>query len=206
MVLWVAVIDLSALLFLPGKWLYGSFLLAPDEPGHADVILVLYCGPDKNGALDRRTIRRVLYGSELVKGGVAPFIVCSGGSRPSRGFCGAAKMAALAVRAGVSSERVFVEGSSRDTLGNLRESKRIMCNRGWHSAVVVASTFQIRRLRNLLNAAEEDFYYAPVPYEYPPRLPRFEMWCYAQYSLLADIAYKVFPARCLEDLVSLLRK
>lgn len=202
----ICVIDFTALLFLPGRWLYGSFLVKAPPPVQAEVILVLYCGPDRDGALDRRTTRRVLYGSELVRKGVAPVILCSGGFRPTRGFHGAEKMAALAVEAGVPADRVFTECGSRDSVGNLRESRKIMRQRGWRSAVLVASAFQIRRLRSSIGEGEEDFRYAPVPYDYPPMLTRLEMWCYAQYSLLADMAYRILPARALENLAGWLRK
>lgn len=120
---------------------------AADHPAHAIVVLGGGILPDGTLPLVPRT--RVERAAELYRGGIAPRMVLSG-------RCGltdaeppvteAAAMAAYAVELGIPREALFLEESSKDTLGNAYFTREHFLEpNGWTSIRVVTSDFHLSR-------------------------------------------------------------
>ena len=114
---------------------YCSFLVVQDDLKKADVIIVL------GGASGERTLQAV----DLYKKGYAPRILMCGGKGVWRITWGEV-MGDLAVERGVPRYAVIAEGSSRTTIEEALNSKRVMEERGFKSAIVVSSPYHMRRV------------------------------------------------------------
>jgi uncharacterized SAM-binding protein YcdF (DUF218 family) len=125
---------------LVGAWLVLSYFvyLRPHidpVPAHADAVLVL------SGA--RRRLPPAL---ALVRRGVAPVLVLSSVAREPRwkavhDLCRAGRYRAARV--------VCFEARPYSTRGEAETFSRLAAARGWHSVVVVTSTFHVSRARML---------------------------------------------------------
>jgi len=114
---------------------YCSFLVVQDDLKKADVIIVL------GGASGERTLQAV----DLYKKGYAPRILMCGGKGVWR-FTWGEVMGDLAVERGVPRDAVIAEGSSRTTIEEALNAKRVMEERGFKSAIVVSSPYHMRRV------------------------------------------------------------
>ena len=202
----LAALDLTALVFLPARLLYGDIILRPGKLREADVIVVFVAGFENGRALNLRSERRVRYACKLFSNGYAPCILFSGGSRPSRMLNGAKMMAGMAEGLGIPRDRLYLETASYDTRGNWVNSRGIIKKEGWSSALLVASAFQIWRLGSLLHENGTRVSYAIVPYEWRPTLSRFKMWWYANYNAAAYLCNCILPKSIYESMISRCRR
>lgn len=109
-----------------------------------DVIVVLGAKPTLDGRAVPAMDRRVRQGVELFKGGLANFLLMSGG-RNGHSTPEAVLMRALAVDEGVPENSVVLESLSTRTLENAFFSKEIMKERGWTRALVVTDGYHLPR-------------------------------------------------------------
>lgn len=90
---------------------------------------------------------RLVAAYELLRGGHARVALLSGGSAfPVPGEWSEAELVASTLRGwGIASDRLVVEGASRNTRENAVEAARLAEARGWRSLVLVTSAFHMRR-------------------------------------------------------------
>lgn len=103
----------------------------------ADAIVVLGCAPSA------RLSRRVERGVRLYRQGTAPILLLSGGGR--RAVPEAEIMRRVALAAGVPEAAMLIEPSSRDTLGNARETLQLLRARRLRSVVLVSDRTHLPR-------------------------------------------------------------
>jgi uncharacterized SAM-binding protein YcdF (DUF218 family) len=114
----------------------GDFLVVRDAVQPADVVIVV--SGDGTGERARTAAR-------LVRQGLAPWLLVSGGRTGAAPGGAAAEMARVAVAAGVPPERVVVDDGARSTRDNARRSAALMARSGWTSAILVTSPYHTRR-------------------------------------------------------------
>ncbi|OPX84738.1 MAG: hypothetical protein A4E53_03795 [Pelotomaculum sp. PtaB.Bin104] len=110
--------------------LLAKLLVVDDRPEAVDVLITL--GGDSE---------RELYAAELYRLGLASKIIMSG-YRSAAG-----KMATRAIQAGVQEQDIFIEGKSESTYDNAVNSKKIIIEQNFKSAIVVSSPYHMRRSR-----------------------------------------------------------
>jgi uncharacterized SAM-binding protein YcdF (DUF218 family) len=120
-------------------------LLRRDPALQADAIVVLGCPPSA------RLSRRVERGVRLYQQGAAPVLLLSGGGRRAEPEALTMRRAALA--AGVPENAVLVEPASRDTLGNARETLRLLRAHRLRSVVLVSDRTHLPRATLLFRLA-----------------------------------------------------
>lgn len=101
-----------------------------------------------------RLRRRVNRAVELFRRGLAPALVLSGGGRGSTAEAEIMRRCALA--RGVPESALLVEPYSRDTLGNARETARLLCARGWRRVILVSDATHLPRATLLFHLAGVD--------------------------------------------------
>ncbi|THB64656.1 MAG: YdcF family protein [Desulfovibrio sp.] len=101
-------------------------------------------------SLSGETLRRVRHGLLLLETGRVDTLICSGGNRPRENRSGARAMAAWLGEHGAASDKVWVEAESCDTWSNLRNSSRLMREKGANSALLVASIPHLARIGDVL--------------------------------------------------------
>lgn len=116
------------------------------EPGDADVIIVLSAGLDREkAALDPFSRSRVETAVELMRKGVAPSILMSGGYDERLGQHLAEEMKLFAVAIGAPERQIFVEGNSISTFENARFTYQVAKQEDWRRAVIVTDDFHLLR-------------------------------------------------------------
>ncbi len=130
--LWLAApICLLVLVFL----FAGDFLALNQAPVGSDVIVVLGGGPPA----------RVAKAVELYRKGYAPRLLMSGGAVYSPWQDQAQHMRQQAVERGVPSDRILLDNRSLTTFQNALYTLQVMKAHHLTSAIVVSSTFHMRR-------------------------------------------------------------
>lgn len=109
-----------------------------------DCAIVLGAKINADGTPSPALRRRVDHAVSLVRAGRAANLLMSGGpvNHPTPEAC---LMRDLALAAGLAPDRVHVEATSRDTIGNARACAPIVAARGWTRLVVVTDRFHLPR-------------------------------------------------------------
>lgn len=183
----------AAVLFLSPLYqlLAGPLILGSPLTTHANAIVVLGGGVDKEGHPGESTVERVLYGTALYKEGFAPVVVLSTGK--TLRFSEARVMRELALSLGVPEGDLLLEEDSRNTYENILYVGRLSRRKGWKRAIIVSSPYHMRRVALLYrkNHLEMSPMYAPVRpsvfYEPGPPVHRFRqsLALYREYAALA---------------------
>lgn len=140
------------------------FAVEPDLR-KVDVIIVLSGGADQSrGVLEGVTLAREIYGISLWREGYAPKILISGGKVSEKYLNDSHYMKDLALRMGVPEEAVLMEDESRNTLENMRLSKRVMDDNGLDTALLVTSPLHMRRSLLFARRFGLKAFPAPSPY------------------------------------------
>lgn len=120
----------------------------------SDAIIVLGRGISQGGVLSPDSISRVEKAVELYSRGVAPKIIMSGSysyhldTPPPQTEAHAMKEIAIAY--GVPKKDILEETKSKDTIGNVYFTKKLICEpNNWHDLTVIASDEHIARCRYL---------------------------------------------------------
>jgi uncharacterized SAM-binding protein YcdF (DUF218 family) len=117
----------------------------------ADAIVVLGCRVEADGQPCRQLRRRVEFGIEAYRKGVAPLLVLSGGGRGP--IPEAAVMREVALRAQVPEAALLCEAESRDTAENALHTARLLRGRGHGRVVLVSDRAHLLRARLLFRLA-----------------------------------------------------
>jgi uncharacterized SAM-binding protein YcdF (DUF218 family) len=122
--------------------------MASRSPPKADAIVVLGCAPSA------RLRRRVERGARLYHQGAAPVLLLSGGGSGPEPE--AEIMRRIALATGVPQAALLTEPHSRDTLGNARETARLLRVHGLRSVVLVSDRTHLLRAALLFGLAGVD--------------------------------------------------
>ncbi len=166
---------LAALLF----WFVGVLVLAvvihvyglTDRAEPADVIVVLGAGLRPDGRPGPALTRRSTHAADLWHEGYAPRIICSGGTPGNITIRSEADACAEILRdQGVSAEAILLEDQSRSTEENAIESRQIMTENGWTTAILVTDGFHLLRAHWIFALYGLDVSLSPVRDERPGAL------------------------------------
>jgi uncharacterized SAM-binding protein YcdF (DUF218 family) len=117
----------------------------------ADAIVVLGCRMPRDGTLGSAMERRVATGVALLREGVAPRLVLSGGGEGARPEAEA--MRELALRLGAAETTILLEARSRNTIENASLSAALLRRHGLRRVVVVTDRYHALRARLLFRWA-----------------------------------------------------
>ena len=152
----------AAVTFSPAFSYVAKPLVVASPLAHADAIVVLGGGVEKDGRPTPGTLERTLYGVALYRQGLAPAIILSTGLTGR--FNEARLMSEIARAEGVPDQALILEEQSRNTHENLAYVRRVLDARHWDSAIVVSSPYHMRRIALVSKKCrgEETLLYAPA--------------------------------------------
>ncbi|MBI5185192.1 MAG: YdcF family protein [Nitrospinae bacterium] len=154
------VVRWTPLPFMLAEW----FAVKPNLK-KADVIIVLSGGADQNRrVLEGVTLGREIHGIILWRQGYAPKILFSGGRVSEKYLNDAMYMKDLAIKLGVPEDAILTEEESRNTLENMRLSKKLMDAKGIRTALLVTSPLHMRRSLFFAGKFGLEAYPAPSPF------------------------------------------
>jgi uncharacterized SAM-binding protein YcdF (DUF218 family) len=183
--------------------------MVPDHspaPWEAAVVLFSDFGP--YGGLDGESLRRLNFALDLYRGGHAPFIICSGGARPSRNLDGSAFMKRYLVERGVEEARIIEENRSNHTLENLEKAREILLRMHASRAVMVSSPIHLPRLRGLTARSDTAPLFDVTAYNFQqcdPPIAWHIIYQQVHHEFAALLAGTFFSADLYESLIKLIR-
>ncbi|EYE88836.1 hypothetical protein Q428_05485 [Fervidicella metallireducens AeB] len=114
------------------------------KPQKSDCVIVLGCRV--YGTVPSPFLKcRVDEGYRMLKEGYGKYIIVSGGKGKGEDISEALAMKNYLISKGVKEDRIIVEDKSTSTYENLFNSKRIMNEKGFNSAVIVSNSFHLKR-------------------------------------------------------------
>jgi len=183
--------------------------MVPDHstsPWEAGVVLFSDFGP--YGGLDDESLRRLNFVLDLHRSGHAPFIICSGGARPSQNLHGSAFMKRFLVERGTEEARVIEENRSNHTLANLTESRNILQRMHLSRAVVVSSPIHLPRLKGLTSHTDNAVFFDATAYDLQhsdPPIAWHTVYRQVHHEFAALLASTFFSVDLYEGLINLIR-
>ena len=184
-----------ALFYTPLVWYAAEPLRVSGAPKKCDVIAVFAGGVGESGKAGQGYQERVERAAELYKEGYAGHVIFSSGY--TYFFKEPLIMKALAVSLGVPAEAIILEDKAKNTVDNVRNTRKILLERGWKNAVVVTSLYHTRRVSLVCNkiapeitvsyapTGENTFYYHAAMDEYGRRI-----WKRATFAQIKALAHE----------------
>jgi len=139
-----------------------------DHARPSDVIIFLGGGMERNNQPGPSMIRRADHAAELWHQGIAPFVICTGGTPGFATRSEADGCSQLLQERGVPAEAIVLEDQARSTEENASYSKIIMAAHGWQTAVLVSDGYHMLRAHWIFAAAGIDAVTSPAPESPPP--------------------------------------
>lgn len=143
------------------KWVtpfMAQALTATSNIREADAIIVL--GDALwDGTLSERTLRRTVFAVQLHNRGLAKQLVFSGGGGSESPF---ARMRELAIDLGVAPEHIMEDTESTSLKANADSVREIFVRKGWRSALLVTSPWQMQRAAAVFSREDLVIYEAPI--------------------------------------------
>lgn len=121
----------------------GLFGIAA-KPKKSDCIIILGCQV-RGTTLSQFLRERLDKGIELYNEGFAEYIIVSGGQGPGEDITEAEAMKRYLLSKGVDESKIIIEDRSSNTMENLRNSKSIMNERSFSTAIVVSNKYHLKR-------------------------------------------------------------
>jgi uncharacterized SAM-binding protein YcdF (DUF218 family) len=134
-----------------------------DDARASDAVIVLGARVNYNDHLNPCLVARVEHGAKLVRGGVAKFLIVSGGVDIEDGASEAKAMRDIALAAGISSDQIILEPKATSTFENLEFSKVILGQRKLKSVIVVTEPYHVPRAAMIARKLGLDFSSSPAP-------------------------------------------
>lgn len=147
----------------------------------SDVIIVLGAGLRRDGRAGDALWRRSLVAAQAYHDGLAPNVVCTGGVSETQTRSEADACREILIGEGVPPGAVVLEGGSHSTEENALNTRTIMADRGWKTAVVVTDSFHMMRAGWIFSA------YGIKHTRYPVPRNQVRSWWYGS-SLAREIA------------------
>lgn len=146
--------------WLVGLWI-SVLLLAiftafgSGDPRKSDVIVVLgaaVVGSRPSPVLEGRLEEAL----RLYREGWASEVLLTGGRSPEDSLSEAEAGRDFLVAAGIPASRIHLENTSRTTVENLREAKKIMGDHGYHHALVISDPLHLFRAGRIARSLDVD--------------------------------------------------
>lgn len=154
-VIWLcALIGLGAALERAGR---------DDRAQVADAIIVLGSGLRRDGSPGDALWRRSRWAAQRYADGLAPAIICTGGTTPGYARSEADGCRQVLQEFGVPAAAITLEDRSRSTEENALYAAEIMAARGWDDAVLVTDSFHMLRASWIFDAQGIVHYPSPAP-------------------------------------------
>lgn len=154
--------------------------LRPVDSFDAAIVLGAMVRPD--GSPSPALVRRVAHGVRLVEEGRVGHLLMSGGA-VRHTVPEAHVMRDLALAAGVAADRLHVEDTSLNTIGNALRSRAIMKERGWHRLLVVTDACHMMRSLYTFHRLGLKVHPAPVWPKTAPRPEWYIAWLREAFAL-----------------------
>ncbi|HEU4743036.1 MAG TPA: YdcF family protein [Meiothermus sp.] len=163
---WVRILAVGLLLGWLAYAVPLGYILTNQGPTTArpsEAVLVLGARGYIDGEINPCLVGRVREGVRLVRQGLAPYLIVSGGYDPEDGHLEAEVMAQIAQGQGLKPEQIVLEPKATSTYENLLFTKQIMEARGWDSLIIVSQAFHLPRAALMAGELGLNFTLAPVP-------------------------------------------
>lgn len=134
-----------------------------DDARVSDAVIVLGARVNYNNHLNPCLVARVEHGAKLLRGGMAKFLVVSGGNDVEDGANEASAMREMALRAGILSSQIILEPKATSTFENLAFSKMILERRKLKSVIVVTEPYHMPRAAMIARKLGLEFSSSPAP-------------------------------------------
>jgi uncharacterized SAM-binding protein YcdF (DUF218 family) len=164
----------------------------------ADCAIVFFNDFRGDWTINDETIRRCNHALSQFRNHKISAIMCSGGSRPRHGKSGARLMAQWLSERGVPSQGLHVEVNSCETVGNIRNSMKMLNALGYRSVLFMSSPLHLYRIDFLLSGNETSHGirvgFSPYPYRgISPALNTFEALKQTHYEWISFTLYLLLP-------------
>jgi uncharacterized SAM-binding protein YcdF (DUF218 family) len=114
------------------------------KPLRADCIIILGCKVD--GTIPSPfLVSRLDEGIRIYKAGYGNYIIASGGQGPGESISEAAAMKRYIIAKGVASTKILMDEASTNTMTNLINSKKIMDENKFNTAIIVSNKSHLKR-------------------------------------------------------------
>lgn len=133
-----------------------------DEKTPCDVAIVLGAGTD-NGEISPVYRERVNHGIWLYNNNYVRFLILTGGMGDGNTLSDAYTAKQYAISCGIPEEVIFIEEVSTITEENLYESKKIMDQHLWETAIIVSDPLHMKRAMLMAGDYGIDAYSSPTP-------------------------------------------
>ncbi len=133
-----------------------------DEKRNCDAAIILGAGTF-SGEISAVYRERINHGIWLLENGYVEYLIMTGGFGEGSTMSDAAAAKAYAVSQGVPSERILIEEASTITEENFSESKKIMEEQGWETALVVSDPLHMKRAMAMAKDQGIEAYTSPTP-------------------------------------------
>jgi uncharacterized SAM-binding protein YcdF (DUF218 family) len=136
-----------------------------DNVRPADVIIVLGSGLRRDGRPGDALYRRSVWGAGLYRDGIAPYVICTGGTGKGQIRSEADACREVMSAQGVPDDAIFLEAQSTSTEENARYAHDFMRTQGFEDAVLVTDSFHMFRASWIFDLEGIVHYESPVPRE-----------------------------------------
>jgi uncharacterized SAM-binding protein YcdF (DUF218 family) len=134
-----------------------------DHTQPADVIIVLGSGLRRDGSPGDALYRRSVWASQLYHDGIAPAVICTGGTGDGQRRSEADACRDVLVTNGVPADVIYLEDNSHSTEQNALYAREIIHANGWQQAVLVTDSFHMFRANWIFEQYDIAHYRSPVP-------------------------------------------
>ncbi len=134
-----------------------------DDARVSNAVIVLGARVNYNEHLNPCLVARVEHGANLIRSGLAKFLIVSGGNDVEDGANEASAMRDMALNAGISSEQIILEPKATSTFENLLFSQAILKQRKLKSVIVVSEPYHMPRAAMIARKLGLNFSSSPAP-------------------------------------------
>ena len=165
-ILWPILIGYLVLFHTPAIWWMAEPLRVAEAPHPCDAIVAFAGGVGESGQAGQGYEERVEYAVSLYRQGYAPVLFFSSGFHYA--FAEAQLMKTLAVSLRVPPAAIILEELASNTHDNVRFSAAFLRSRGYRSALVVSSPYNMRRATLVWRKEAPDIAatWVPIPYSH----------------------------------------
>ncbi len=158
-----------------------------DHAAAADLIVVLGGGTQSDGSPSPATLRRTQHAAALYREGFAPYILCTGAYTHQHPKSEAQACSEVAQKEGVPASAILMEERSTSTEENAIESRKVMDQYGFRTALIVTDNFHMLRAEMLFKKQGIPVFLSPAQATAGPL-----EWWWAVYNTYREVGALVW--------------
>lgn len=149
-----------------------------DQAQPADAIVILGARINADGSPSSDLLSRTFHGMDLYQSGLAPWVICAGGSGGDRLAAGAVACRFAVEQLGLPAERALVvqDRDAYDTAAEAAAVAELMRQNGLHSAILVSHPLHLFRARWLFRREGLDVSTSPTNTDLGRIAPPLRLW------------------------------